>query len=110
MNDPAGATPLKAARIFVAGHRGMVGSAIVRQLTAAGCNNLLLPDRRDIDLAEHAQVRDFFQRERPEYVFVAAARVGGILATRPGRRACCSSGAPASTPGSRPSPCPRNAS
>ncbi|MBL8200918.1 MAG: GDP-L-fucose synthase [Chromatiales bacterium] len=71
---------MKAARIFVAGHRGMVGSAIVRRLKAAGCDNLVLPGRQDVDLAEHGQVREFFQRERPEYVFMAAARVGGILA------------------------------
>jgi GDP-L-fucose synthase len=70
------------ARIFVAGHRGMVGSAIVRQLKAAGCTNLLLADRRDVDLAEHAQVQRFFTRAQPEYVFMAAARVGGILANK----------------------------
>lgn len=68
------------ARIFVAGHRGMVGSAIVRALRARGCRQLVSRDRTQLDLREQAAVRDFFQRERPEYVFLAAARVGGILA------------------------------
>ncbi len=71
---------LETARIYVAGHRGMVGSAIVRRLEAAGCTQLLLPARQDLDLTEHDQVRSFFQKERPEYVFMAAARVGGIYA------------------------------
>jgi len=71
---------LRSARIYVAGHRGMVGSAIVRRLEALGCTGLLLPTRQDLDLAEHGQVRAFFQRERPAYVFMAAARVGGIYA------------------------------
>ena len=77
MSEAAG---LRAARIYVAGHRGMVGSAIVRRLEAEGCTRLILPGRGDLDLTEHSQVRDFFQRERPEYVFMAAARVGGIYA------------------------------
>jgi len=80
MSEQADAPPLEAARIYVAGHGGMVGSAIVRRLRAAGCTNLLLPDRDSLDLAEHAQVRAWFERERPDYVFMAAARVGGILA------------------------------
>ncbi len=70
----------KTARIYVAGHRGMVGSAIVRRLEAVRCTQLLLPARQDLDLTEHDQVRTFFQKERPEYVFMAAARVGGIYA------------------------------
>jgi GDP-L-fucose synthase len=74
-----------AARIYVAGHRGMVGRALVRALTARGCRNLLLRTRDELDLTNHAAVDEFFARERPEYVFLAAARVGGILAnqTRP---------------------------
>jgi len=82
MNDSPAATGFATARVFVAGHRGMVGSAIVRRLQAAGCTNLLLPDRRQLDLAEHGQVQKFFSQERPEYVFMAAARVGGILANK----------------------------
>ena len=68
------------ARIFVAGHRGMVGAAITRALRAAGCDALLLRTRDELDLRDRAAVRAFFARERPEYVFLAAAKVGGILA------------------------------
>ena len=68
------------ARIFVAGHRGLVGSAIVRKLRAAGARNLLLKTRSELDLADQASVDAFFARERPEYVFLAAAKVGGIKA------------------------------
>ena len=69
-----------AAPIFVAGHQGLVGSAITRALTAAGCANLLLRTREELDLTSQAAVDDFFRRHRPRYVFLAAARVGGILA------------------------------
>ena len=68
------------ASIFVAGHRGLVGAALVRRLRAAGFQNLLLPDRSDLDLTRQQAVEDFFARQRPQFVFVAAARVGGILA------------------------------
>jgi GDP-L-fucose synthase len=68
------------ARIYVAGHRGMVGSAIMRALQAAGHSNLLVRTRADLDLIDRSAVRAFFQREKPEYVFLAAARAGGILA------------------------------
>ncbi len=68
------------ARIYVAGHRGLVGSALVRALTASGYRNILKRSRADLDLMNEGAVRAFFQRERPEYVFLAAARVGGILA------------------------------
>lgn len=68
------------ARIFVAGHRGLVGSAIVRRLAAGGYANLLLRTRSELDLLDLSAVRAFFEREQPEYVFVAAARVGGIVA------------------------------
>jgi GDP-L-fucose synthase len=73
------------ARIYVAGHQGMVGSALVRALTAAGCANLLTPARNKLDLADQSQVNGYFARERPDAVYLAAARVGGILAndTRP---------------------------
>lgn len=66
--------------IFVAGHRGLVGSALVRALTGAGCNKLLLRSSSELDLREQDQVRDFFEREKPDLVFLAAARVGGIHA------------------------------
>lgn len=82
MSDGPALAEFRTARIFVAGHRGMVGSAIVRKLKAAGCTRLLLPDRQQLDLAEHGQVHAYFKRESPEYVFMAAARVGGILANK----------------------------
>ena len=67
-------------RIFVAGHRGLVGSALVRQLTAGGFTNLILRDRQTLDLTSQRAVDEFFAATRPEYVFLAAAKVGGILA------------------------------
>lgn len=67
-------------RIFVAGHRGLVGSAIVRTLRNAGFENLILATRDDVDLRDQRAVETFFQGQRPEYVFMAAAKVGGILA------------------------------
>jgi GDP-L-fucose synthase len=67
-------------RIFVAGHRGLVGSAIVRRLKAAGYHNLILYTHSELDLEDQRAVADFFRRERPEYVFLAAAKVGGIHA------------------------------
>lgn len=73
------------ARIYVAGHRGLVGSAICRRLQQEGYGNLLVRTRRELDLLDQRAVEEFFARERPEYVFLAAARVGGIHAnnTRP---------------------------
>src|SRR5580658_6578053 len=70
----------KAARIFVAGHRGLVGSAICRRLTQAGFENVIARSRNELDLRDAAAVREFFAAEKPEYVFLAAAKVGGILA------------------------------
>lgn len=67
-------------RIFVAGHRGLVGSALVRSLEQRGHWELLLRTRAQLDLADAGAVMQFFQEERPEYVFLAAAKVGGILA------------------------------
>jgi len=67
-------------RIFVAGHSGLVGSAIVRRLNAAGIRNLLLATRADLDLCNQGAVDRFFSVEKPKYVFLAAARVGGIHA------------------------------
>jgi len=68
------------AKIFVAGHRGMVGSAIVRKLEQAGYRNLVLKTSSELDLRNQSAVAAFFEREKPEYVFLAAARVGGIIA------------------------------
>jgi GDP-L-fucose synthase len=70
----------KEAKIYVAGHRGLVGSAIVRKLQQEGYGNLLMATSKELDLREQAAVRAFFAAERPVYVFLAAARVGGILA------------------------------
>jgi len=70
----------KASRIYVAGHRGMVGSAIVRKLEAEGCRDIIVRTSSELDLRSQAAVADFFAREKPEYVFLAAAKVGGILA------------------------------
>lgn len=67
-------------RIYVAGHRGMVGSAIVRLLTSLGYSNLLLRSRSELNLCQQADVEQFFQEQQPEVVVFAAARVGGILA------------------------------
>ena len=68
------------AKIYVAGHRGLVGSAIVRNLQARGDANLLTRTHAELDLTSQSAVDDFFAAEKPEYVFLAAARVGGILA------------------------------
>jgi len=70
----------KHARIFVAGHRGLVGSAIVRRLQADGADNLILRTRDELNLLDQAAVEAFFASEKPEYVFLAAAKVGGIHA------------------------------
>lgn len=67
-------------RIFVAGHRGLVGSAILRRLHEGGYRQLIVRDRSQLDLEKQAAVDDFFARERPEVVILAAAKVGGILA------------------------------
>jgi GDP-L-fucose synthase len=75
----------QASRVFVAGHRGLVGSAIVRRLEILGCGDLLVRNHSELDLREQEAVDHFFREHRPELVFLAAARVGGILAnsTRP---------------------------
>jgi GDP-L-fucose synthase len=70
----------KSSRIFIAGSRGLVGSAIERRCRALGYENLLLPTRREVDLCNQLAVNEFFAANRPEYVFLAAARVGGIHA------------------------------
>ncbi|MFZ0661869.1 MAG: GDP-L-fucose synthase [Acidobacteriaceae bacterium] len=70
----------KSSKIFIAGHRGLVGGGIHRDLARRGYTNLLLRTRAELDLTRAVDVDKFFQRERPEYVFLAAAKVGGILA------------------------------
>ena len=70
----------KNSKIYVAGHRGLVGSAIVRRLRAEGYMNIVTRTRQELDLCNQAAVYRFFEEEQPEYVFLAAARVGGILA------------------------------
>jgi GDP-L-fucose synthase len=72
-------------RIFVAGHRGLVGSAVVRRLAREGCTSVLTVPREQLDLRDQAAVNDWFRANRPEYVFLVAGTVGGILAnsTRP---------------------------
>jgi GDP-L-fucose synthase len=67
-------------KIFVAGHRGMVGSAIVRRLQSLGYNNLVTRSSKELDLRDEQAVAAFFKTEKPEFVFLAAAKVGGILA------------------------------
>ena len=70
----------KESKIYVAGHRGLVGSAIVRKLEAEGFKNIITRTHAELDLINQADVRRFFEEERPEYVFLAAAKVGGIHA------------------------------
>jgi len=70
----------KSAKIYIAGHRGMVGSAIHRKLVKEGFDNFLLRTSSELDLRDQSAVRNFFETERPEYIFLAAAKVGGIMA------------------------------
>jgi GDP-L-fucose synthase len=70
----------KDSRIYVAGHRGMVGAALVRALHAKGYEHIIVRPKRELDLRDSRQVADFFEDQQPEYVFLAAAKVGGILA------------------------------
>jgi len=72
----------KNAKIYVAGHRGMVGSAIVRELRTQGYQNLILKSHEELDLCRQDEVEAFFEKEKPDYVFLAAARVGGIWANQ----------------------------
>jgi GDP-L-fucose synthase len=69
----------KQSKIYIAGHNGMVGSAILRYLKANGYNNLLFRTSKELDLMKQTDVEDFFELEKPDYVFLAAAKVGGIL-------------------------------
>lgn len=70
----------KNAKIYIAGHRGLVGSALLRRLTYEGYGNLVVRTSKELDLTRQADVEKFFEAERPEYVFLSAARVGGIMA------------------------------
>jgi GDP-L-fucose synthase len=70
----------KRSKIYVAGHKGMVGSAIKRKLESSGYTNLIYKSHAELDLTNQKEVNSFFEKERPEYVFLAAAKVGGILA------------------------------
>ncbi len=74
----------KSSKIFVAGHRGMVGSAILRELQRQGYSNIITKSRSELDLLDQTKVREFFAAEKPEFVFLAAAKVGGIEANRMG--------------------------
>ena len=70
----------KNSKIYVAGHRGMVGSAIVRELERQGYTNIITRTHKELDLCRQEDVERFFETEKPEYVFLAAAKVGGIIA------------------------------
>ena len=72
----------KGAKIYVAGHRGMVGSAIVRELQRQGYKNIITRTHQELDLTRQFEVENFFNLEKPEYVFLAAAKVGGIIANQ----------------------------
>lgn len=67
-------------RIYVAGHRGLAGSALMRQLDASGCRNIITRTHAELDLVDQTATRRFFEQEKPDYVFLAAAKVGGIMA------------------------------
>ena len=72
----------KESKIYVAGHNGMVGSAIVRELKKQGYNHIITCSHKELDLCKQDDVEDFFKNEKPEYVFLAAAKVGGIIANQ----------------------------
>ena len=74
----------KNAKIYVAGHRGMVGSAIVRELQRQGYNNLVFRTHKELDLKRQEPVEEFFKAEKPDYVFMPAGKVGGIIANQNG--------------------------
>ncbi len=72
----------KTAKIFIAGHKGLVGSALVRKLSLDGFLNLVLRERSELDIMDKKAVEHFFEKEKPDYVFLAAAKVGGIMANK----------------------------
>ena len=67
-------------KIYIAGHSGLVGSAIIRELEAQGFNNLLVRTHKELNLINQSQVKNFFNEEKPDYVILAAGKVGGIYA------------------------------
>src|SRR4051812_32203609 len=69
----------KQSKIFIAGHKGLVGSAIMRNLKEKGYQNLLVRERKELDLLRQRDVEEFFEREKIDYAFIAAAKVGGIV-------------------------------
>jgi hypothetical protein len=77
-NNLGAVTMHKSDRIYVAGHRGMVGSAIVRALNREGFHNLVMATRQELDLKKNSDFASFFKSEKPDYIFLAAAKVGGI--------------------------------
>lgn len=83
--QPSSGSVPRDARIFVAGHRGLVGSAVTRALAAAGYTNVLTATRQQVDLRDQSEVNHWFKANRPDYVYLVAGTVGGILAnsTRP---------------------------
>jgi GDP-L-fucose synthase len=80
ITTPIGGEMKRGAKIFIAGHRGMVGSAILRKLQKEGYTNFVTRSSKELDLKNQQAVADFFAKEKPEYVFLAAAKVGGIVA------------------------------
>lgn len=72
----------KESKIYIAGHRGMVGSAIMRELQREGYTNLITRTHSELDLTRQIEVEQFLAEEKPEYVFLAAAKVGGIIANQ----------------------------
>lgn len=84
INQPnqQGLPALRETKIYVAGHQGMVGSALVRRLKAAGCENLILKTHKELDLEDQRQVQNFLSTQKPHYIFLAAAKVGGIYANQ----------------------------
>ena len=85
----------KDCKIFVAGHRGLVGSAILKNLETKGYTNFVLRTHAELDLTDQQAVHDFFAAEKPEYVFLSAAHVGGIMANSRYRAATDAGGLPA---------------
>ena len=76
-------------KIYVAGHKGMVGSAIVRKLESEGYHHIITRTSKELDLTRQLEVEEFFQKEQPEYVFLAAAKVGGYWQIVPIRLILC---------------------